>query len=333
MISIQAQTASELVRRVLAGLTRDFLNDNSWPIAQWEASSPRGMPIREYRHAWYRLEDVTRCAAWLPTRKLNYQFMAAEFLWIFCGRDDVEMISYYNKNIAQFSDDGKTFFGAYGPRWRGQIEAVVENLRRDPNSRQGVVSIWRPEAIQPIHTTCGEGSECDDLNCLGVSRDVPCTLSMQYMIRNGRLEAGVVMRSSDAWLGLPYDIFNFSMLMRAVAAELNVQPGSLTMYIGSSHLYERNLEEAKRVLVQERARYDRNGDEPITRLVIPGPPGIECAGVTLAEEMIRNSDDPNDVILNEKAHDWLPLLSVLASRHPWKTMKVCVPWDALVYGR
>lgn len=317
-VCIRASSATELLRKVTAALVTD---DGSW-----ERSSPRGMPIREFRHCWYRLEDVSRCAAWLPGRKLNYAFMVAEFLWIFCGRDDLEMIGTYCKEIHKFSDDGKTFFGAYGPRWRGQIEDVVENLRRDPDSRQGVVSIWRPEALS---TRFFEENAASD-HLTRYTKDVPCTLSMQYLLRNGKLEAGVVMRSSDAWLGLPYDIFNFSMLMRAVASELKVEAGSLTMYLGSSHLYERNLEQARKVLGWERDEYDRNGQHPASRVFIAPPPGIECKRVEVAEEMIRGANDLQQVLFDgDVRKSWGALLSVLACHLDPDPSILCEPWDLL----
>lgn len=325
---VRASSASELVRKVLASLVRDDVvdadprHDVYSPI--WEKNSPRGMPIREHRHVWYRLEDTRRCAAWLPGRKLSYPFMVAEFLWIFCGRDDLEMIGTYCKEIHKFSDDGRTLFGAYGPRWRGQIGAVVENLRRDPDSRQGVVSIWRPQAL-----AAGEYDPSDASVATVPSKDVPCTLSMQYLIRNKKLEAGVVMRSSDAWLGLPYDIFNFSMLQRAVAEELGVQAGSLTMYIGSSHLYERNLEAAANVLKWERAQYEHGGLQP--PFIIQAPPGIKHEEVMLLEEIIRNSkkedevNQPNLIVPGA----WADLLSVLVCHKYGDPSYLCYPWDTL----
>lgn len=319
--AIEAADASSVLRQVLERLSSPAESSHAW-----ERNAPRGLPIRELRHCWYRLRDTTRCAAYLPLRRLNYSFMAAEFVWIFCGMDDVEMISYYNKEIARFSDDGKTFFGAYGPRWRGQIEVVAENLRRDPDSRQGVVGLWRPEALTAI---------LDDVNDSGEfearmpSRDVPCTLSMQYLIRNGRLEAGVVMRSSDAWLGLPYDLFNFSMLQRALAAELKVEPGALTLYIGSSHLYERDLERVREVLDAE-ARLFAAGETDLERVPIPGLPGLESWRLERAERAVRRDYADADVDKADAGEDWQELLSVLAYRKHKDATLVLSPWRELV---
>lgn len=164
-------------------------------------------------------------------RKLGYLFMAAEAAWILNGDNKVKTIAPYSKNIAQFSDDGVTFFGAYGPKIWEQLQYVVETLANDERSRQAVMTIWR-ENPPP-------------------SKDIPCTVSVQFLIREGMLHCIDTMRSSDAWLGWPYDAFNFSMLSAAVIimledqCGLDLRLGDLIMNLGSSHLYETNIEMAR----------------------------------------------------------------------------------------
>lgn len=160
-------------------------------------------------------------------RDLGYKFMAAEAWWILSGRNDVASIEPYSKAIANFSDDSKTFFGAYGPKIRDQLLHVTDSLIRDPASRQSVLNIWREN---PPDT-----------------KDTPCTLSLQFLIRDSRLHCIATMRSSDIWLGLPYDAFNFTMVATWVLlclrqSELfnDLTIGTLTVNMGSSHLYERN---------------------------------------------------------------------------------------------
>ena len=146
------------------------------------------------------------------------------------GRDDVKSIAQYNQEIAKFSDNGQTFDGAYGPHVQGQWPYVEGALKRDVDSRQAVISIFQPR------------KEAD------VSKDVPCTLTLQFLIRHGMLHTIACMRSSDVWLGLPYDFFNFSMLANILAGQLGVVVGPVTMHLGSSHLYTRNEPEAEMVL-------------------------------------------------------------------------------------
>lgn len=221
-VIIEASEATELWTQLLGML---FYHEN---VA---LTSPRGEPTRELLNVTLCLRDARRCAINLPIRKLNYHFMVAEWVWIALGYEDLQSISHYNPAISRFSDDGKTFFGAYGPRWTSQLEYVVRKLREDRDTRQAVCTIWRPN---PPGT-----------------RDVPCTIAMQYLIRKDRLHAIVTMRSSDAWLGVPYDVFNFSMLANIVAGEVGIPLGEVRIQLGSSHMYERNADAAMAILVHD----------------------------------------------------------------------------------
>lgn len=195
--------------------------------------SPRGKPTLEVRHPSLRI-NMNRPAVRVEERGLSYSFMAAEALWMIRGDDTVSGIAPWNSNIEKFSDDGETFFGAYGPKIVGQSDYVVDALLEDRHTRQAVLTIWRENPPE--------------------SKDIPCTVSMDFQIREhlGRddldqLNCHVYMRSSDIWLGLPYDVFNFSMVSAWIASRFNerlgesdklVVPGDLFWTAGSSHLYE-----------------------------------------------------------------------------------------------
>lgn len=189
--------------------------------------SPRGLECREIIGVTLELTDARNNLFAHEHRKLSYRFGIAEWLWIWYGYEDVATIGRFNSNIAQFSDDGRMFAGAYGPRIRRLWDDRIAMLRRDPHTRQAVIPVYTPPAAP--------------------TKDVPCTLTFQLLARGGRLHALVAMRSSDVWLGLPYDIFNFSMLLNIAAMELNLEVGYLKMFLGSSHLYERDVERARAV--------------------------------------------------------------------------------------
>ena len=189
--------------------------------------SPRGFETREILGVQLRVSDMTQNILVHSARALSYRFAIAEWLWIAAGREDVESIAKYNKHIAQFSDDGVTFYGAYGKRLTPQMDYLLEQLQK-PHSRQAVASIWTPNPVP--------------------SRDIPCTLTWQLLARDGKLHAIVTMRSSDVWLGIPYDFINFSLLSMGIAGELGLVPGSLIFNLGSSHLYDRDREKAAAVL-------------------------------------------------------------------------------------
>lgn len=210
--------------------------------------APRGQATREWPQVTLttRLDDPVLT---IGLRKLNHRFMAAEARWIINGSDRVAEIALYNSRIARYSDDGERFYGAYGPRYRDQLPYVVQRLAADPDTRQAGLTLWIPKP--------GLDGQ--------VPKDVPCTIALFFQIRFGELNVHAFMRSSDAWLGLPYDVFNFSMLGYHVMGFINqrragdararnenlydaVRPGTLYLTMASSHLYEEHLEPAQTIL-------------------------------------------------------------------------------------
>jgi thymidylate synthase len=176
-----------------------------------------------------------------PVRKLSYSFAAAEALWILSGSDSVEEVARYVPRLREFSDDGKTLAGAYGPRIVNQLPYVVAKLKEDPNSRQAVMTIWRANPAP--------------------SKDIPCTVALAFQVRLERIDCHAFMRSSDLWLGWPYDVFTFSMVSLRVALDLNLGTnnnyslGNLYLTAASSHLYEENARDARRCLEWSRNFY------------------------------------------------------------------------------
>ena len=201
-------------------------------LAYGENVSPRGSSTREILHRTMTM-DMRRPVMCLPTRSLHYRFMAAEAYWILTGDSLLSNIAPWNSRIKDFSDDGTTFFGAYGPMVMSQLSYVVGKLKSDPATRQAGLTIWRQNPPQ--------------------TKDYPCTIAMWFQIREGKLNCHVFMRSSDAWLGVPYDVFNFSMISHMVCARLNVdsastdlvEPGRLYLTAASAHLYQPNWEDAR----------------------------------------------------------------------------------------
>ena len=215
-------------------MDRAWLSHVSKIIYDGADTSPRGMACKEVEHLKFTV-PMWDCVLSLPERKLNYKFMAAEAYWILTGDDRVKTIAPYNPNIAQFSDDGVTYFGAYGPKVMGQIDYVVNALTGDINTRQAALTIWRENPPK--------------------TKDVPCTISLVFQIRKGLLNCHAFMRSSDAWLGLPYDAFNFSMIAAYVRAKLkedghyqNLDLGRLYLTAASAHLYESDVEKVHGII-------------------------------------------------------------------------------------
>ena len=216
-----------------------------------------------------------------PARRLSYRFAAAEALWIVAGDNHVEPLAKYAPRMREFSDDGVTLAGAYGPRIHDQFEYVVNALLRDRDTRQAVLTIWKP--------------------CPAPSKDIPCTVAMDFKIRDGRLNCHVFMRSSDAWLGLPYDTFSFSMVAARIACTYNqligidgqeVTLGKLHLTAASSHLYAENFDGAEACVAEDVAPRGRP---------VPSGPILRGAWEEIERHLVTLRDAPGLVNL------WEPL--------------------------
>lgn len=268
--------------------------------------SPRGKATREIRAASLTLQPPGAEAAILRSkvRRPNYYFMVAEHLWIVAGMNSVEGIRRYNPGIAGFSDDGATFAGAYGPKVVDQLPYVLDTLRKDPDSRQALLTIWRerPRA----------------------SADIPCTVVMQFFVRGGLVDMVVYMRSNDAWLGLPYDVYNFTQLQRAVAGSLGLGQGEYHHIVGSLHLYEQHYDAAAACAEENYGSYPAvqalpAGRFPLPSAIIPvllGQPairlGVDAAGGTLLPEpyatwatVLASLENPSNRALLPLDWQWL----------------------------
>jgi len=189
------------------------------------SSEPRGIQIKEYIN-YSSCVDMNQPVLLNKARKLSYKFCCGEAAWILSGDNRLETILPYNSVMTRFSDDGIFLHGAYGPQIVDQLHYVIDTLNADSDSRQAVLTTWRPNPR--------------------ASKDIPCTVSIQFLIRNYKLVLIDTMRSSDLWLGWSYDIFTFSMLARYVACCLNkkVELGNLYLNAGSSHIYEEHWTKA-----------------------------------------------------------------------------------------
>ena len=186
-------------------------------------SKPRGMEVREVLSGHYEVPMPAYLD--LTARKVNVPFMFAEAAWIISGSNRLADIEPYMSVYKNFSDDGVFLRGAYGPKVVDQLGYVVDAIEKDNDTRQAVINIWRERP--------------------GVSKDIPCTVSMQFLLREGVLNMVVTMRSQDIVLGFTYDVFTFSMVAKAVQLLLKergveAELGTLFLNAGSMHIYERH---------------------------------------------------------------------------------------------
>lgn len=170
-----------------------------------------------------------------PQRDCNPFFHLYEAAWMLDGRNDVAGPARYAKQIAQYSDDGTTFHGAYGNRWRtwfgrDQLVEIAAALRANPDDRRQVLSMW---------------SANSDLGRDG--KDVPCNLVATFQVdHNGRLNLVVFNRSNDLiWGTLGANLVHFSVLLEYMASEVGCLVGIYTQVSSNPHAYVDKYEELR----------------------------------------------------------------------------------------
>lgn len=162
--------------------------------------------------------------------KFALHYYLGEMIWYAVGDNSVDFISRYGKIWEILSDDGITNNSAYGyilqhKHGFNQIEKIVELLQHDKDSRRAVININVPNE-NVIET-----------------KDEMCTIALQFLIRDGKLDATGIMRSNDLWTGTPYDIFYFTEIQKLIARKLGVSVGKYHHYVTSIHVYDRNIDD------------------------------------------------------------------------------------------
>lgn len=161
-----------------------------------------------------------------PVRDANPFFHFFESLWILAGANTVQMPRFFLNRITDYSDNQNTFHGAYGHRLRNahgvdQLLRVVQLLRQKPDTRQAVLSIWKPEY---------------DLGA--DSKDIPCNDMLMFKVRDERLHLTVCNRSNDIiWGAYGANAVQFSILLEWVAAASGLPVGTYTQMSDSLHVY------------------------------------------------------------------------------------------------
>lgn len=209
-----------------------------------------------------------------PVRRLSPAYAAAEFLWYLSGTDSIKMISAYAKQYPRFTEDGKHAWGAYGHRWAAddamrtqlfmcqqaghvslptnaffhdnnkgrpefvtpltQLQLAAWLLKKNSETRQAVMTMWNAGDLP--HAIAGD------------KNDLPCTLSLNFIQRDSKLNLVCTMRSNDVWLGLPYDVFCMTSILLLVAEAIGAKPGWYQHQATSMHLYDRNSVKAIQAL-------------------------------------------------------------------------------------
>ena len=198
-----------------------------------------GAVVGEALNAITVIKDPTRCILKSKIRKLPMRYMVGELLWYLSGSNKLEAIDLITDAWHRMTDDGETVNSNYGHRIQhaicelsgqefDQLKMVEEMLRKDPASRQAVIHIKQARNLVKYP-----------------SRDVNCTVCLQFFIRDESLYMTTYMRSNDLWMGFPNDVFQFTAMQIYLAMRLGVQLGSYTHHAGSPHCSQEHRKRGK----------------------------------------------------------------------------------------
>ncbi|NUK30371.1 thymidylate synthase [Parageobacillus sp. VR-IP] len=192
----------------------------------------------------------------LTTKKLHIRSIIYELLWFLKGDTNVRYLQENGVTIwDEWADENGDLGPIYGAQWRSwkgadgktvdQISWVIEEIKRNPNSRRLLVSAWNV-------------AELDEMKL------PPCHYAFQFYVADGKLSCMWQQRSVDTFLGLPFNIASYALLTHMIAQQCDLDVGELIFSGGDVHLYKNHIEQAKLQLTRE--------PRPLPKLVIKRKP-------------------------------------------------------------
>ena len=179
----------------------------------------------------------------VTTKKLHLRSIVYELLWFLAGDTNVKFLNENKVTIwDEWADADGELGPVYGAQWRSwpaadgrhidQITGVIEEIRKNPDSRRLVVSAWN----------------VGDLEKMALA---PCHALFQFYVANGRLSCQLYQRSADVFLGVPFNIASYALLTMMVAQVCELEPGDFIHTLGDAHLYSNHLEQAREQLTRD----------------------------------------------------------------------------------
>lgn len=184
----------------------------------------------------------------LTTKKLHFKSIANELIWFLSGNTN---IAWLNEHGVSIWDEWATPEGelgpVYGKQWTAwptkdggtinQIDYVVNTLKTNPNSRRILFHGWNPEYLPDESKSPVQNAEN------GLMALPPCHLLYQFYVANGKLSSQLYIRSSDSFLGLPYNIASLALLTHMLAQQCDLIPHEIVVSIGDLHAYANHMEQ------------------------------------------------------------------------------------------
>lgn len=205
---------------------------------------------RQIRH------DLTQGFPLLTTKKLHFKSIANELIWFLSGNTNIRWLNEHGVSIwNEWATEDGELGPVYGKQWTAwptkdggsinQIDYVVHTLRTNPNSRRILFHGWNPEYLP-------DESQSPQQNARqGRMALPPCHLLYQFYVANGRLSSQLYIRSSDSFLGLPYNIASLALLTHMLAQQCELAPYEIVVSIGDLHAYSNHMAQIETQLARE----------------------------------------------------------------------------------
>ena len=195
----------------------------------------------------------------LTTKKLHVRSIIHELLWFLSGDTNVRYLRENGVTIwDEWADERGELGPVYGHQWRSwpgpdgrridQISDVIEQIRRNPDSRRLIVSAWNVADIPRMKLP-------------------PCHALFQFYVAGGRLSCQLYQRSADVFLGVPFNIASYALLVMMVAQVTDLRPGEFIHTFGDVHLYSNHIEQAELQLTREPRKLPRLRMNPDVRSI------------------------------------------------------------------
>ncbi|TKI54189.1 thymidylate synthase [Brevibacillus antibioticus] len=196
--------------------------------------------------------DLSEGFPMVTTKKLHMKSIIHELLWFLSGDTNVRYLQENGVRIwNEWADENGDLGPVYGSQWRSftgrdgktvdQIQWVIDEIKRNPDSRRLIVSAWNPAELDKMALP-------------------PCHLLFQFYVANGKLSCQLYQRSGDTFLGVPFNIASYALLTHMVAHVTGLEVGDFVHTIGDAHLYLNHIEQVKLQLTRE--------PKPLPKLVL-----------------------------------------------------------------
>ncbi|MDR4998614.1 thymidylate synthase [Brevibacillus sp. FSL K6-0770] len=187
--------------------------------------------------------DLSEGFPLVTTKKLHMKSIIHELLWFLAGDTNVRYLQENGVRIwNEWADENGDLGPVYGKQWRSfvgrdgktvdQIQWVIDEIKKNPDSRRLIVSAWNPADLAEMALP-------------------PCHLLFQFYVADGKLSCQLYQRSADTFLGVPFNIASYALLTHMVAHVTGLEVGDFVHTLGDAHLYTNHIEQVKLQLTRE----------------------------------------------------------------------------------